>query len=92
MAEVNSVDWSRSNFGAVEPSAATALLGLSGTESLGHLPPTDHGFGLPVGTPLAAADSKEFSGVSEGSDEAFMEVFAREFCKAYEEESAKRTR
>lgn len=30
---------------------------------------------------------KEFSGVSQGSDEAFMEVFAREFRKAYDDES-----
>ncbi|MFN4134343.1 MAG: type VI secretion system-associated FHA domain protein TagH [Novosphingobium sp.] len=34
---------------------------------------------------LWAAYEKEFSGVAQGSDEAFMEVFAREFRKAYEE-------
>lgn len=34
---------------------------------------------------LWAAYEKEFSGVAHGSDEAFMEVFAKEFRKAYEE-------
>lgn len=33
---------------------------------------------------------KEFSGVAQGSDEAFMEVFAREFRKAYDDESRRR--
>jgi type VI secretion system protein len=37
---------------------------------------------------LWRAYEKEFSGVNHGSDEAFMEVFAREFRKAYEEEVA----
>lgn len=58
LAEVNSVDWSRSNFGAVEPPAATAPLGLSGpsgAEALGNLPPVDHGFGLPPTEPAPAA-------------------------------------
>lgn len=35
---------------------------------------------------------KEFSGVAEGSDEAFMDVFAKEFRKAYEEQTANRAR
>lgn len=39
---------------------------------------------------LWRAYEKEFSGVNQGSDEAFMEVFAKEFRKAYEEEAAKR--
>ncbi|MFM6930813.1 MAG: type VI secretion system-associated FHA domain protein TagH [Novosphingobium sp.] len=39
---------------------------------------------------LWKAYEKEFSGVSQGSDEAFMEVFAKEFKKAYEEEAARR--
>lgn len=34
---------------------------------------------------LWAAYEREFSGVAQGSDEAFMEVFAKEFRKAYEE-------
>lgn len=58
MAEVNSVDWSRSNFGAVEPPAAAAPLGLagaSGADALGNLPPVDHGFGLPASAPPPAA-------------------------------------
>jgi type VI secretion system FHA domain protein len=33
---------------------------------------------------------KEFSGVAQGSDEAFMDVFAKEFRKAYEEQSRQR--
>ncbi len=33
---------------------------------------------------------REFSGVAQGSDEAFMDVFAKEFRKAYEEASRKR--
>lgn len=54
LAEVNAVDWSRSNFGAVEPPPAAAPLGLagpSGAEALGNLPPVDHGFGLPPAAP-----------------------------------------
>lgn len=39
---------------------------------------------------LWRAYEKEFSGVNQGSDEAFMEVFAKEFRKAYEDEVAKR--
>ncbi|WP_310534499.1 type VI secretion system-associated FHA domain protein TagH [Novosphingobium sp.] len=39
---------------------------------------------------LWKAYEKEFSGVSQGSDEAFMEVFAKEFKKAYEDEAARR--
>lgn len=35
---------------------------------------------------------KEFSGVNEGSDEVFMEVFAREFRRAYEDESMRNRR
>ena len=56
LAEVNSVDWSRSNFGAVEPPSAVTPLGLSGpsgAEALGNLPPVDHGFGLPAAEPAA---------------------------------------
>lgn len=34
---------------------------------------------------------KEFSGVAQGSDEAFMEMFAKEFRKAYEDEARKRS-
>jgi type VI secretion system protein ImpI/type VI secretion system protein len=30
---------------------------------------------------------REFSGVAQGSDEAFMDVFAKEFRTAYEEQS-----
>lgn len=37
---------------------------------------------------LWQAYEQEFSGVAEGSDEAFMDVFAREFRKAYEDLSA----
>lgn len=33
---------------------------------------------------------REFSGVAQGSDEAFMDVFAKEFRKAYEEQSRSR--
>ncbi len=36
---------------------------------------------------LWRAYAKEFSGVNQGSDEVFMEVFAREFRRAYEDES-----
>lgn len=36
---------------------------------------------------LWRAYEREFSGVARGSDEAFMDVFAREFKKAYEEQS-----
>ena len=36
---------------------------------------------------LWQAYEREFSGVAQGSDEAFMEVFAAEFRKAYEEQS-----
>ena len=35
---------------------------------------------------------KEFSGVSQGSDEAFMDVFAKEFRQAYEEANRNRKR
>ncbi|WP_315759957.1 type VI secretion system-associated FHA domain protein TagH [Sphingomonas sp. Y38-1Y] len=44
---------------------------------------------LPGGRDAAlwAAYEREFGGVAQGSDEAFMEVFAREFRKAYEEQS-----
>jgi predicted component of type VI protein secretion system len=34
---------------------------------------------------LWAAYEREFSGVAQGSDEAFMDVFAKEFRRAYEE-------
>lgn len=33
---------------------------------------------------------REFSGVAQGSDEAFMDVFAKEFRKAYEEQASRR--
>lgn len=36
---------------------------------------------------LWRAYEREFSGVARGSDEAFMDVFAKEFRKAYEEQS-----
>lgn len=36
---------------------------------------------------LWRAYEREFSGVAQGSDEAFMDVFAKEFRKAYEEQS-----
>ena len=39
---------------------------------------------------LWAAYEREFSGVAQGSDEAFMDVFAKEFRRAYEEQSRKR--
>ena len=39
---------------------------------------------------LWAAYEKEFGGVAQGSDEAFMDVFAKEFRRAYEEMAAKR--
>ncbi|HEU0044665.1 type VI secretion system-associated FHA domain protein TagH [Sphingomonas sp.] len=35
---------------------------------------------------------REFSGVAQGSDEAFMDVFAKEFRQAYDEQSRKRRR
>ncbi len=38
---------------------------------------------------LWKAYEREFSGVAQGSDEAFMDVFAREFRRAYDEEAAK---
>jgi len=41
---------------------------------------------------LWRAYEKEFGGVAQGSDEAFMDVFAKEFRKAYEEQAAKRPR
>lgn len=41
---------------------------------------------------LWQAYEKEFSGVAKGSDEAFMDVFAKEFRKAYEEQSRQRKR
>lgn len=37
---------------------------------------------------LWQAYEKEFGGVAQGSDEAFMDVFAREFRQAYEEQAA----
>ncbi|SFS03821.1 type VI secretion system-associated FHA domain protein TagH [Sphingomonas jatrophae] len=39
---------------------------------------------------LWQAYEREFGGVAHGSDEAFMEVFSREFKRAYEEQSARR--
>lgn len=39
---------------------------------------------------LWKAYEKEFGGVAHGSDEAFMDMFAKEFRKAYEEMAAKR--
>lgn len=39
---------------------------------------------------LWAAYEKEFSGVAVGSDEAFMDMFAKEFRRAYDEISARR--
>lgn len=39
---------------------------------------------------LWAAYEKEFSGVAQGSDEAFMDMFAKEFRRAYEEVSHQR--
>ncbi len=41
---------------------------------------------------LWRAYEKEFGGVAQGSDEAFMDVFAKEFRNAYEEQAAKRPR
>ena len=38
---------------------------------------------------LWKAYEREFSGVAQGSDEAFMDVFAKEFRRAYDEEAAK---
>ena len=40
---------------------------------------------------LWKAYEREFSGVVQGSDEAFMDVFSKEFRKAYEELTAKKT-
>jgi predicted component of type VI protein secretion system len=44
---------------------------------------------LPIGREAALwqAYEKEFGGVAQGSDEAFMDVFAKEFRKAYEEQA-----
>jgi type VI secretion system FHA domain protein len=39
---------------------------------------------------LWQAYENEFSGVAQGSDEAFMDVFAKEFRKAYEEQARQR--
>ncbi|HMP57240.1 MAG TPA: type VI secretion system-associated FHA domain protein TagH [Novosphingobium sp.] len=39
---------------------------------------------------LWAAYEREFSGVAQGSDEAFMDMFAKEFRKAYDEASRQR--
>lgn len=39
---------------------------------------------------LWAAYEREFGGVAQGSDEAFMDIFAKEFRKAYEESAKKR--
>lgn len=41
---------------------------------------------------LWKAYEREFGGVAQGSDEAFMDVFAKEFRKAYEDQAAKRPR
>lgn len=41
---------------------------------------------------LWRAYEKEFGGVAQGSDEAFIDVFAREFRNAYEEQSARQRR
>jgi type VI secretion system protein ImpI/type VI secretion system protein len=41
---------------------------------------------------LWKAYEKEFGGVAQGSDEAFMDVFAKEFKRAYDEQSARRPR
>ena len=41
---------------------------------------------------LWEAYEREFSGVAQGSDEAFMDVFAKEFRRAYDEQSARRPR
>jgi type VI secretion system protein ImpI/type VI secretion system protein len=39
---------------------------------------------------LWKAYEKEFGGVAHGSDEAFMDMFAKEFRRAYEEMATKR--
>jgi len=39
---------------------------------------------------LWAAYEREFGGVAQGSDEAFMDVFAKEFRRAYDEQARKR--
>ncbi|RHW17008.1 type VI secretion system-associated FHA domain protein TagH [Sphingomonas gilva] len=39
---------------------------------------------------LWSAYEREFGGVAQGSDEAFMDVFAKEFRKAYEDQARKR--
>jgi type VI secretion system FHA domain protein len=41
---------------------------------------------------LWATYEREFSGVAQGSDEAFMDVFAKEFRQAYDEQSRNRKR
>jgi type VI secretion system FHA domain protein len=41
---------------------------------------------------LWKAYEKEFGGVAQGSDEAFMDVFAKEFKRAYDEQSSRRPR
>ncbi|MFS0738580.1 type VI secretion system-associated FHA domain protein TagH [Sphingomonas sp. 1P06PA] len=41
---------------------------------------------------LWQAYEREFGGVAQGSDEAFMDVFAKEFKRAYEENAARRPR
>ena len=41
---------------------------------------------------LWATYEREFSGVAQGSDEAFMDVFAKEFRQAYDEQSRNRRR
>lgn len=41
---------------------------------------------------LWQAYEREFSGVAQGSDEAFMEVFAKEFRKAYDEQASRQRR
>ena len=38
---------------------------------------------------LWQAYEREFGGVAQGSDEAFMDIFAKEFRKAYEESAKK---
>lgn len=49
---------------------------------------------LPMARKAALWDSyqRDFGGVAQGSDEAFMDVFAREFRKAYEEQSRQQPR
>jgi type VI secretion system protein ImpI/type VI secretion system protein len=39
---------------------------------------------------LWQAYEKEFGGVAQGSDEAFMDMFAKEFRRAYEEQVRER--